>query len=60
MDDRKYTFVANSYTAPLEKDFKTDANGARALMVHFLWCGISKAFCERPFAWQRRQPEKRK
>jgi len=28
--------VANSYTTPLEKDFKIDANGARAFMGHFL------------------------
>ena len=38
-DDRKYTFVANSYTAALEKDFQIDANGARAFMRHFL-CGV--------------------
>jgi len=37
--DRKYAFVANSYTAPLEKDFKIDANGARAFMGNFL-CGV--------------------
>ena len=35
----KYTFVANSYTVPFEKDFKIDANGARAFMGHFL-CGV--------------------
>jgi len=35
-DDRKHTFVACSYTAPLEKDFKIDAKGARAFMGHFL------------------------
>jgi len=60
MDDRKYTFVANPYTAPLEKDFKIDANGARASMGHFLWCGNSKAFCEHLFALQRQQPKKQK
>jgi len=38
-DDRKYTFVANSYTVSLEKDFKIDANGARAFMGHFL-CSV--------------------
>ena len=39
--DKKYTFVANSqaYTAPLEKDFKRDANRAHAFIGHFL-CGI--------------------
>jgi len=31
--------VANSYTAPLEKDFKIDAIGARAFMGHIL-CGV--------------------
>ena len=31
--------MANSYTAPLEKDFKIDANGARTFMGHFL-CGV--------------------
>jgi len=31
--------VANSYTAPLEKYFKLDENGARAFMGHFL-CGV--------------------
>ena len=36
-----FTFVANSYTAPLEKDFKIDANGARAFRGHFL-CGIDQ------------------
>jgi len=30
--------MANSYTAPLEKDLKIDANGTRAFMGHFL-CG---------------------
>jgi len=30
--------MANSYTALLEKDFKIDANGARAFIGHFL-CG---------------------
>jgi len=38
-DDRKYTFVEKSYTAPLEKDLKIDANGARAFMGHCL-CGV--------------------
>ena len=40
-DDRKYTFVANSYTytAPLEKDFEIDANRARAFTGHCL-CGV--------------------
>jgi len=36
------SFVANSYslpTAPLEKDFKIDANGARAFVGNFL-CGV--------------------
>jgi len=37
--DRKYTFVANSYTAPLENDFKIDANGARAFKGNFR-CGV--------------------
>jgi len=31
--------VANSYAAPLEKDSKIDANGARAFMGHCL-CGV--------------------
>jgi len=31
--------VANSYTTPYKKDFKIDANGARAFMGHFL-CGV--------------------
>jgi len=39
MVDRKYTFEANPYTAPLEKDFRIEANGARASMGHFL-CGV--------------------
>ena len=39
IDERKCRFVANSYTAPLEKDFKIDANGAHAFMGHFL-CGV--------------------
>jgi len=30
--------VAHSYTAPLEKDFRMDANGARVFIGHFL-CG---------------------
>jgi len=61
MDDGKYTFVANSYISPLEKDFKTDANGARAFKGEFsLWCRNTKAFCERPFALQLQQPEKDK
>ena len=34
--------MANSYTAPLEKDFKIDANGACAYMGHFL-CGVKTA-----------------
>jgi len=34
-----YTFVAHTYTAPLEKDFKIYANEARAFMGHFL-CGV--------------------
>jgi len=34
-----YTLVAKSYTAPLEKDFKIDANGAHAFMGHFL-CAV--------------------
>jgi len=40
--DREYTFVANSYTVPLEKDLKIDANGVRAFMGHFL-CGVETA-----------------
>ena len=36
-DEWKCTFVANSHTAPYEKDFKIDANGARGLMGHFLF-----------------------
>jgi len=31
--------VENSYTAPLEKDFKIDANRAHAFIGHFL-CGV--------------------
>ena len=60
MDDRKYNFVANSYTGPFEKDIKIHANGRRAFMGHFL-CGVEtvKRF-ERPFALQRQQPEKDK
>ena len=38
MDDIKYIFVANSYTALLE-DLKIDANEARSFMGHFL-CGV--------------------
>jgi len=33
--------MANSYTAPLEKDSKIDENGARAFMGHFL-CGVEQ------------------
>jgi len=39
MDDEKYICVANLYTVLLQKDFKVDANGARAFMGHFL-CGV--------------------
>jgi len=35
--------VANSYTAP-HKDFKIDANGARAFIGHFLCVEIVKGF----------------
>jgi len=35
-DDRKYSFVVNSYTASLEKGFKIDANEARGFTGHFL------------------------
>ena len=38
-DDRQCRSVANSYTAPLEKVFKIDANGASAFMGHVL-CGV--------------------
>jgi len=57
-DGRKHNFVANSYTAPFEKDFKIDANGGRAFMGHFL-CGVEtvKRF-ERPFPLQRHKSEK--
>jgi len=43
-DDRNYTFVANSCTAPLEKHFKIDANRARAFMEHFV-CGAETVKC---------------
>jgi len=62
-DDRKYTLVANSYKASLEKYFKIENRCEWSACFHVafsLWCRNSKAFCGRPFALQRQQPKKYK
>ena len=64
-DERKYTFVANLYTATWKR-FQNRCKWSACFQGLFLekafslWCRNSKAFCERPFALQRQQPEKYK
>jgi len=48
-DDRKCTFLANSYALPPECVFWKDANGERAFMGNFLRYTKGETFYERPF-----------